>query len=217
MVSTKAGWLDKKEIVEVVFDPKVTPYAELLKAARCVKDPSTAYVYDAKLLDEAKQHAGEDAALTKAKPRDAKASDQKYYLRKTAYHYLPLTEVQAARLNAMLADGETKPRPDTVLSPSQRALQGWTPPGAISSARSGDEALALCACLTLKFLFTAAPAPRFRCASVGIVDRFQHSRWPEKFTRLWRAASLIEKETFGARFRNRCLLGFACRKNTSNM
>jgi hypothetical protein len=31
------------------------------------------------------------------------------------------------------------------------------------------------------------------------------------------AASLIEKETFGARFRNRPLLGFAIRDNTGKM
>jgi hypothetical protein len=41
--------------------------------------------------------------------------------------------------------------------------------------------------------------------------------WPKKFTRLRRAASLIEKETFEARFRNRPLLGFAIRNNSGKM
>jgi hypothetical protein len=38
----------------------------------------------------------------------------------------------------------------------------------------------------------------------------ERCRWP-------RAASLIEKETFGARFRNWPLLGFAIRNNTGKM
>jgi len=45
----------------------------------------------------------------------------------------------------------------------------------------------------------------------------ERRRWPKKFTRLRRAASLIEKETFGARFRNWPLLGFAIRNNTGKM
>jgi hypothetical protein len=46
---------------------------------------------------------------------------------------------------------------------------------------------------------------------------YKRRRWPEKFTRRRRAASLIKKETFGARFRNRPLLGFAFRNNTGKM
>ena len=124
MVSTKAGWIDKKEIVEVVFDPEVTSYEELLKQARCVKDASTAYIYDAKDFDEAKKLAGEDAELTKVAPRLAKTSDQKYYLRQTPYFLLPLTEVQAVRLNAIVADKKTQRDPRSLLSPSQLVLLG---------------------------------------------------------------------------------------------
>ncbi len=122
MVSTKTGWLDKKEVVEVVFDPKVTSYQELLEQARCVKGPSTAYVYDPKSLDVAKKVVGKDAVLTKTAARVAKTSDQKYYLRQTPYFLLPLTEVQAARLNAIAGDKRSKRDPRAWLSPSQLAL-----------------------------------------------------------------------------------------------
>jgi hypothetical protein len=49
----------------------------------------------------------------------------------------------------------------------------------------------------------------FGCQVSGI--SVQPSRWPKK------TASLIEIKTFGARSRNRLLLGFAFRKNTGNM
>ena len=47
VVDTRAGWLQGKEVVEVVFDSKVISYAQLLDSARCVEKPSTAFVYDA--------------------------------------------------------------------------------------------------------------------------------------------------------------------------
>ena len=122
MVSTKAGWLDGKEIVEVVFDAKVTSYRALLKQARCVKDPSTAYVYDQESLEVAKRVVGTDAVLIKTAARVAKTSDQKYYLRQTPYFLLPLTRVQAARLNAVIGDKKIGRDPRAWLSPSQLAL-----------------------------------------------------------------------------------------------
>ncbi len=122
MVSMKAGWLDKKEVVEVLFDPKVTSYARLLEQARCVKDPSTAYVYDGKDFVVAKKAIGADAVLTKSAARVAKDSDQKYYLRQTPYGVLPLTELQAVRLNAIVGDKKTKKDPRTLLSPWQIRL-----------------------------------------------------------------------------------------------
>ena len=136
VVSTKAGWLDKKEIVEVVFDPEVTAYTELLKAARCVEKPSTAYLYDPQFVGEARKIVGEDVAVTKQKPRDAKVSDQKYYLRKSAYHWLPLTEVQAVRLNAIFGKKQSKQDPRRWLAPSQLELLG-----AIEKLGAGREAL----------------------------------------------------------------------------
>jgi hypothetical protein len=122
VVRTTAGWLDKKEVVEVLFDPKVTTFAKLLAQAQCVKDPATAYVYDGEDFVVARKTLGAGAVLTKSRARPAKVSDQKYYLRQTPYGVLPLTAVQAARLNAIVGDKTSKQDPRALLSPAQRKL-----------------------------------------------------------------------------------------------
>lgn len=51
--------------------------------------------------------------------RDAKASDQLYYLSKSSLRWLPLTSVQKVRVNAALG---SKKDPTRFLSPGQRQL-----------------------------------------------------------------------------------------------
>ena len=51
--------------------------------------------------------------------RDAKASDQKYYLLQTAIRHLPLVEFQATKINAALKSGQPS---DRWLSPRQKTL-----------------------------------------------------------------------------------------------
>ncbi|KGM38484.1 hypothetical protein JY97_16055 [Alkalispirochaeta odontotermitis] len=53
--------------------------------------------------------------------------------------------------------------------------------------------------------------PRFiRLDKHLLIVSCEHRRWPQE-------ASLIRKETFGIRFRNRPLLGFAFRDSTGQM
>ncbi len=121
VIDTRAGWLDKKEVVEVLFDPKVTSYAKLLQQAQCVEKPSTAFAHDAQQLEIARKALGAKAASLPGKTRDAKAPDRKYYLRKATWWHLPMTRIQAVRANALLG---AKKDPSTVFSPRQLRLHG---------------------------------------------------------------------------------------------
>ena len=126
VVNTRTGWLEGKEVVEVVFDPKRTSYEKLAERARCVEKPSTAFVHDAKHLDVAKKIARGDAKLSESVAKDTKTSDRRYYLRRSPCWLLPLTDVQAVRINAVLGMKKgarmTTRDPKDLLSPSQQKL-----------------------------------------------------------------------------------------------
>jgi hypothetical protein len=127
VVSTRAGWLRKEEVVEVEFDPRVTSYAELLAKSRAVEKPSTVFTYDAADQEVAKARLGDQAVQTKESAKDAKAADRRYYLRRSPLWLVPMTDVQAVRTNALLA---AKKDPGRVLSPRQlkwvpRLTEAW--------------------------------------------------------------------------------------------
>ena len=121
VVHTRVGWLNKEEVVEVIFDSRVTSFQTLLAKSRCVEKPSTAFTYQAADHEIAKRSLGAKAVLVTVPAKDAKATDRRYYLRRSPLWLLPLTDVQAVRANALLA---TKGKPRSVLSPSQLALLG---------------------------------------------------------------------------------------------
>jgi len=99
VVATTAGSLGGREVVEVSFDRDVTDEATLRHAAES-------------------RECGDFVA--RARPaREASDADRKYYLSKTAWRHMPLTPMQASRVNAALGRGED---PLAWVSPQQRAL-----------------------------------------------------------------------------------------------
>jgi hypothetical protein len=96
--TTRAGWLDGKEVVEVSYDATRISYRKLVKAARQLKCA---------------------AVPTKGVVKDAKLSDQLYYLRKSAWNAVPATPIQRVRMNAALARRQD---PAIYLSPRQRKV-----------------------------------------------------------------------------------------------
>lgn len=97
VLATRTGFADGKEVVEVTFDPVRLKSAVLLDKARgmaCTVD-----------------RAGGEVK--------ASAKDDKYQLRGTAYESVPMTALQAARLNAALASDDAA---KSILSPRQIAL-----------------------------------------------------------------------------------------------
>ena len=82
VLATRTGSLEGREVVEVLFDPAVVSLADLGKKA-----------------------AAAGCASIAGNARDASHSDQKYYLERSPLRFLPLTPLQATRINSALRFG----------------------------------------------------------------------------------------------------------------
>lgn len=119
VTGTRAGWLESREVVELRFDPKLIRYEELLAEARKMNCLSHAFVSTEAQLEVAAAILGDSkASLAKSPAKDAKASDQLYYLKKSPLSKLALSPLQKTRINADLRVGADAKR---WLSPRQRA------------------------------------------------------------------------------------------------
>lgn len=118
VVSTRAGFVDGKECVEVEFDPGRRAFADLVKAARKADCLHTVYTRSAAQQKTAEALVGELAKLS-ATPFRASENDTKYQIRHSAYARVPMTQTQATRVNSALALGAD---PRVWLSPRQAAL-----------------------------------------------------------------------------------------------
>ena len=116
---TEAAWLHGKEVVEVVFDPRVVSYEKLVQTAQNLKCASTVFARNEAQFRVAKRLVGRDAELTRDAIRPAKQSDRKFYLNRTALRYLPLTPMQATKVNAALLNRQSY---NSLLSPRQKQL-----------------------------------------------------------------------------------------------
>jgi len=119
VVDTRAAFLEGKEVVEVTFDPAEISYSALIDEAQSLQCASTVYARDEAQLEIAQERARDRARLSRENPKDAPPSDQRYHLRQSILHYLPLTPMQAMKLNSALARTED---PSAFLSPRQRGL-----------------------------------------------------------------------------------------------
>ncbi len=117
VVGTLAGFVRDKEVVQVTFDPKKTGYAALLKKAKRLNCARQVFTRNDAQQSQASALVGEDAIRTDESVRPDK--DPKYYLAQTAYKYLPMTELQALRINRAI---HRKQNPGQYLSPSQVRL-----------------------------------------------------------------------------------------------
>ena len=115
-IETTAGWIGDEEVVEVLFDPRVVPYAELVTYARKFDCATHVFTRDDTQHALAKGLVGNAAVRTDELVR--RADDTKYYLRQSPLRHVPLTPLQAARANAVVSQGA----PRALLSPSQLAF-----------------------------------------------------------------------------------------------
>ncbi len=117
VLSSRAAFLEGREVVELEYDEKVVSYAQLLASARergCARE---VFARTSDELEAARAVFGEAARLTRRIPRSAPDSDQKRALRATPYAELDLTPRQAMRVNADVAAGRS---PTRHLSPRQQ-------------------------------------------------------------------------------------------------
>jgi hypothetical protein len=125
VVATRAGWLARREVVEVTFDPKVLPYADLVRKAKAAGCTAPVFARSDAQLHTARTIVGEKAVRNGGEIRH-EAKDTKFRLRKTPLRHVPMLEILAVRANAALggrgAKGSPADRAAAVLAPSQRAL-----------------------------------------------------------------------------------------------
>ena len=119
VASTRAAWIGKHEIVEVVFDPERLAFGKLLAAAKKLDCTRRVWADGEAELAAASKLLGADrvAPLADQKVRAAKPSDDKHALRRSAYAKLELLPIQQTRVNAALAQ-KRDARP--WLTPKQR-------------------------------------------------------------------------------------------------
>jgi len=135
--STRSGWKDSLEVVTVQYDPEKVDYSKLVKTAKSFECASKVYAHTSEQLEVAKRIVGDQAvALQDASSvKDAKSSDQKYYLIQTPLKHLPLTETQATKINAAL---KARQAFKNWLSPEQVTLLRRV----VSAVEKDEEALA---------------------------------------------------------------------------
>lgn len=117
VTATKAGFMEGREVVEVTFDPTVISYETLLTKARKNSCASHAYTENTEQELIAEQSLSDNQVSPATQFKADK--DPKFYLSKTVYKYVPMTELQAVKANSLV--GEMKD-PNVVLSPRQIAL-----------------------------------------------------------------------------------------------
>lgn len=114
VITTTAGWIGSVEVVEVEFDPNRTTYADLLAHAVNRKCALRVFPRNTAQLRIARAKVGQAAERSDA--RTQRASDQKYYLAQSALRFVPMTRVQATRINADMQHAAD------YLSPRQRRI-----------------------------------------------------------------------------------------------
>ncbi|MFM9957124.1 MAG: VPGUxxT family thioredoxin-like (seleno)protein, type 2 [Phycisphaerales bacterium] len=115
VVSTSSGFMDGKECVEVEFDPARLSFRDLIKAAKQMDCLHATYTTTIDQQAVASSLVGSRAHRATGTMRVSE-SDTKYHLSRSAYREVPMTPMQACRVNAELGAGR---EPETWLSPKQ--------------------------------------------------------------------------------------------------
>lgn len=117
VVETQPGFMGGREVVQVKYDPAIIQYENLVEKAVDANCASHVYAENDQQERKAKKVVGQRSVSNKSKFRIDK--DPKYYLAQTLYQYVPMTALQAVKVNSLI--GENK-NPDAILSPRQIAL-----------------------------------------------------------------------------------------------
>lgn len=114
VLSTEPGFIQGKEVVRVNYDPAVINMAHLIAEARKQECANSLFAEE--------KDMGEGLMVDKALKKSTgfrPDHEPQYYLRHTAYRYVPMLPNQASRLNSILAKGGD---PGSILSPAQIEL-----------------------------------------------------------------------------------------------
>ncbi len=117
VVETQPGFMGGREVVQVQFDPEVVSYEKLVKKAVSNNYASHVYVEDDQQRKKATKLIGKTNISKAASFRIDR--EPKYYLSKTLYQYIPMTNLQAVKVNSLIGQNQS---PDDLLSPRQLDL-----------------------------------------------------------------------------------------------
>ncbi len=117
VVETQAGFMNGREVVSVKYDPSVIAYNHLLKSSNRASCASTVYTEDKAQVEATKNILGKGKVGDLGKFKQDK--EPKYYLGKTIYRFVPMTQMQATKVNSLIGQRQL---PDALLSPRQLAL-----------------------------------------------------------------------------------------------
>jgi len=117
VISTKPGFMGGHEVVELEFNPEIVSFEDLVKKGKLNNVASHIFTVNSGQSAVAKDIVGEGSVS----PRSGFRADSKpkYYLSGTLYRYVPMTNLQIARVNASLGSLRS---PDSFLSPRQLEL-----------------------------------------------------------------------------------------------
>lgn len=117
VISTEAGFMAGREVVQVEYNPRLLSFERLIESGSKVKCADGIFTSDKQEEEKVEKVLGKGKVKAPAAYRADPES--KYYLYQSHYRYLPMTELQAARANSLLANGKS---PEEVLSPRQIEL-----------------------------------------------------------------------------------------------
>jgi hypothetical protein len=119
VTETEAGYMDGKEVVRFKYNPDAVAYVDIIAEASKMQCADGAYTNDEKEYDVASKLLKSNSKKLKAYKQDR---DPKYYIQNTNYQYLPMTALQAQRVNTALGSNQN---PDEFLSPRQLDLMEY--------------------------------------------------------------------------------------------
>ncbi|MEM9414184.1 MAG: hypothetical protein AAGA29_01745 [Planctomycetota bacterium] len=104
VVTARAAWKGRVEVVELTFDPAIVSYEDLVRAADGMGCATAVYAHDDEQLAAAQARVGDRALPLGEASTDIENADahQFRHLRATPMIHLPLTEAQANKVNASL-------------------------------------------------------------------------------------------------------------------
>lgn len=126
VLSVRAGFVDGGEVVEVSYRGGAETLARIVERAEKRDCASRVWAPRGTELDAISARIGERARPFTESPKTASADDQLYHLSRSPLRFLPLTPLQAVRVNAELGNHRGDVWHDELsrwLSPKQRELK----------------------------------------------------------------------------------------------
>lgn len=122
VIDTAPGFMGAGEVVVVWYDPRRIDYARLLRSARETRVVEQVYYANPDQAEAALALFPSERVLATTEFRAD--SQPQYYLHQTLYGRLPLTAMQAIKINAALAEDRVEDQvdPSIYLSPRQQQL-----------------------------------------------------------------------------------------------